>query len=69
MMLSNIRYPIRSQCTLSLSPQNIKKVYGFLMFSGGRKRVHQNECVKKLLLELIRPYSKNLFNFRNPRRS
>ena len=69
MMLSNIRYPIRSQCTLSLSPQNIKKVYGFLMFSGGRERVYRNEWVKKLLLELIRQYFKNLFNFHNPRRS
>ena len=33
-------YPIRSQCTLSLPPDKIIKPYGFLMFSGGRKRVH-----------------------------
>ena len=29
--------PIRSQCTLSLPPGNIRKLYGFLMFSGDNK--------------------------------
>ena len=32
--------PIRSQSTLSVTPENIRKPYDFLMFSGGRKRVH-----------------------------
>ena len=31
---------IRSQCTLSLHPENIRKPLGFLKFSGGRERVH-----------------------------
>ena len=31
--------PICSQCTLSLSPENIRKPWGILMFSGGRERV------------------------------
>ena len=31
--------PIRSQCTLSLSPENIS----FLIFSRGRERVHWEE--------------------------
>ena len=33
-------YPIRFQCTLSLTPENIRKPYGCLMFLGGRERVH-----------------------------
>ena len=28
------------QCTLSLLSENIRKPYGFLMFSGDRERVH-----------------------------
>ena len=32
--------PIHSQCTLSLPPENIRKPCGFLMFSGGREKVH-----------------------------
>ena len=32
--------PIRSQCTLSLPPENIRKPYGFLMFLGGKERMH-----------------------------
>ena len=32
--------PIRLECTLSLPPKNIRKPYGFLMFPGGRERVH-----------------------------
>ena len=32
--------PICSQCTLSLPPENIRKPYGFLMFSGGTEKVH-----------------------------
>ena len=31
--------PIRSQCTLSLTPENIRQPHGFLMFSGVRERV------------------------------
>ena len=31
---------IRSQCILSLTSENNKRPYGFLMFSGGRERVH-----------------------------
>ena len=31
---------IRSQHTLSLPPENIRKAQGFLMFLGGRERVH-----------------------------
>ena len=44
--LYNLRFqtfskiPIPSQCNLSLSPENIKKPSGFLMFSGGGERVH-----------------------------
>ena len=33
-------WPIGSQCTLSLSPENIRKPEGFLIISGGRERVH-----------------------------
>ena len=36
--------PIRSQCTLSLPPENIRKPYGFL-FLGGRERVHWQRMV------------------------
>ena len=32
--------PIHSQCIFSLPPENIRKPYGVLMFSGGRKMVH-----------------------------
>ena len=32
--------PICFQCTLFLPPENIRKPYGFLMFSGGREKVH-----------------------------
>ena len=32
--------PILSRCTLSLRPENIRKPYGFLMFSWGRERMH-----------------------------
>ena len=35
-----VNKPIRSQCTLSLLPENITKPYGFLMFLGSRERVH-----------------------------
>ena len=28
------------QCTLSLPPENIRKPYVFLIFSGGRERLH-----------------------------
>ena len=31
---------IRSQCTIFLTPENIRKLQGVLMFSGGRERVH-----------------------------
>ena len=31
--------PICSQCNLFQPPKNIRKPYGFLMFSGGRERV------------------------------
>ena len=31
---------IRSQCTLSLPPENFRKSYGFMVFSGGKERVH-----------------------------
>ena len=37
--LSQACWPIFSQCTLSLPPENIGKTYGFLMFSGGREGV------------------------------
>ena len=40
MPIESIIYPIFSQCTLYLPPENIKKPYGFLMFSGGREGVH-----------------------------
>ena len=33
-------WPICSQCTFSLPPENIRKPYIFLMFSGDRERVH-----------------------------
>ena len=40
---------ICSQCTVSLPPENIRKPYGFLMFSGGRERVHwENKWIKSL---------------------
>ena len=32
--------PIRSQCTLSPPPENIREPFSFLMFLGGRERVH-----------------------------
>ena len=32
--------PIRSHCTLSLPPENIRKPYGFVVFSGGREIMH-----------------------------
>ena len=35
-----ITYPMRSQSTLSLPHENIRKHFGFLMFPGGRERVH-----------------------------
>ena len=28
------------QCALSVPPESIRKPYGFLMFSGGREKVH-----------------------------
>ena len=28
------------QCIFSISPENIRKSYGFLMISGGRERLH-----------------------------
>ena len=31
---------IRSQCTPSLLPENIRKPFGYLMFLGDRERVH-----------------------------
>ena len=31
---------IFSQCTRFLPPENIRRSYGFLMFSGSRKSVH-----------------------------
>ena len=31
---------IHSQCTLSLTPENIRQPYGFLMFSAVSERVH-----------------------------
>ena len=36
----SLHEPIRSQCTLSLPPENIRKPWGFLMLSGGRERMH-----------------------------
>ena len=38
--------PICSQCTLFLALENIRKPYGFLMFSGVRERCIGNESVK-----------------------
>ena len=38
-----ISHPLKAlvnQCTLPLIPENIRKPYGFLMFSGSRERVH-----------------------------
>ena len=55
-------YPIRSQCTLSLPSENIRKPYGFLIFSGGRERVlwermgskgNSQELIFYLLLSLL----------------
>ena len=34
--------PISSQCNLSLHPENVRKSYGFLMFSGGKGAVGIN---------------------------
>ena len=36
----NYLKPIRSQCNLSLTPENVIKLEGFLTFSGGRERMH-----------------------------
>ena len=36
----DIVQPICCQCILSLSPAKIRKLEGFLMFSGGTERVH-----------------------------
>ena len=38
--MPQLNEPISSQCTLSLSPENIRKPYGFLMFSEGKEKVH-----------------------------
>ena len=37
---SSLRLPISSQYTFSLPLENIRKSYAFLLFSGGRERVH-----------------------------
>ena len=37
---SSLRLPISSQYTLSVPLENIRKPDGFLLFSGGRERVH-----------------------------
>ena len=40
MSIESLHSPVRSQGTLSLPPENIRKSYGFLTFSEGRERVH-----------------------------
>ena len=37
---------IRSQSTLSINPENIKKTYGDMMYLGGREMVHGIKWVK-----------------------
>ena len=44
--VNKVIYPIRSQCTISLPPENIRKLYGFLMFSGVEKGRTGNNWVK-----------------------
>ena len=57
---SRLCKPIRSQCTLSLPPENIKKRQGFLMFSEGRERVHWEQMG---WTSMIKPFAKlvNIF--------
>ena len=38
--LLKLNQPIRFQRLFYITPENIKKSYGFLMFSGGRERMH-----------------------------
>ena len=37
---THLYQPFFSQCSLSLPPENIRKLSGFLMFSGDREKVH-----------------------------
>ena len=47
-------YLTRSQCTLSLPPENIRKPYGFLMFSESREKVHWEEmCSCEKLFKIV----------------
>ena len=36
-------WPICSQCIFSLLSENIRKSYGFLIFSGGREKMHSEQ--------------------------
>ena len=50
--IKDVRQGGCSQCTLSLPPENIRKPYGFLMFSGGRERCIGNKWVNYARLQL-----------------
>ena len=62
MIFSYIPLFIRSQCTLSLPTENIKKPYSFLMVSGGRERVcwvwlfKCSKTIRKIIIFLRKKY-------------
>ena len=75
----NVGWPIRSQCTLSLPPENIRKLYGFV-FRGVEKGYIANKWVnikytiwnniligllKHLMMWQVEPCGKKVFKNRN----
>ena len=65
-MIVWIFLPIRSQRTLFLPPENIRKPCGFLMFSGGRERVDMEQnmlrCYHLLALKMWARWHEELAN-------
>ena len=45
---SETNEPIYSLYTLSLPPENIKNLKGFLMLSRSRERMYWNKCIKRI---------------------
>ena len=45
LLSKTVAQPIRCQCTLSMQSDKIRKPYAFLMFSGGRERLHWDRMV------------------------
>ena len=53
MMFLSFSYAVScSQCTLYISPENIRKLYGF-PFSGSREKVHWKEWVNKISVIIV----------------